>query len=624
MKQSVAMDPKAPKPSQSTPSTARAKRLLPLAFGLSLLVACHGRGGAHKAPISDGARAAKQEGTLQLLDLRKGMPEATAESLFAEPLPSATDVITRVREIARDPKSKGVMVRFGAKLGIASGLELASELAAIRALGKPVYCHADGYNNVTYAIAARGCDRIALSPAGELELVGVGTEIIYFRRFLADELKVSIDILQVGKFKGAEEPMTRDGPSPEARASLEKVLADLRNSWRGVIDSGRKKNGVDLASAELGPYMAEEGKRLGFVDEVAYLDQERSELAARTQAKDWSPALGKDSRANRTLRKFAGASVRGPLALVVMEGSIGMGGSESRSSLSQAGVGLLGGSNGITDAAFSPLLDKLASDDEVKAVVLRIDSPGGSALASDLLWHKLMNIRAKKPLVVSIGDMAASGGYYLASAGTRIFASETSIVGSIGVVGGKVSFGSALERFGVHSEAFSGAGTKAAAERATYASGLRAWDPETRKRVLVTMEQVYDLFLRRLTEGRKIDRKILEASAEGRIFSGKEGKERQLVDELGSMQDALNLARTLAHLPENTEANLASPKAGLPFGGDDDSDDEASANRLRLPDVRLQPTHAELAPASAWMRAYLPLLQNERVLTASPYGFVIQ
>ena len=194
------------------------------------------------------------------------------------------------------------------------------------------------------------------------------------------------------------------------------------------------------------------------------------------------------------------------------------------------GGGPFGGRDGITQKELSRELAEIEKNDDIKAVVLRIDSPGGSALASDLLWHDLMRIRAKKPIVVSVGEMAASGGYYLASTANVIFADPMSIVGSIGVVGGKVGIGGALERFGVHAETFPAAKEKpGAAARAAYLSMLSSWDDPTKARVLETMSGIYDLFLARVAEGRKTTPQAIAPHAEGRIFSGREGKRLGLV-----------------------------------------------------------------------------------------------
>ncbi len=270
-----------------------------------------------------------------------------------------------------------------------------------------------------------------------------------------------------------------------------------------------------------------------------------------------------------------------PIALVRAVGAISMSG----------GGGVFGGAGGITEHDLGRTIARLEKDDDVKVVVLRIDSPGGSALASDLIWHALMRVRAKKPIVVSVGDMAASGGYYLASTGTEIVADPASIVGSIGVVGGKVAIGGALEKIGVHVETFPAKrGDAKAASRAAYLSLFTAWDDPTRDRMLETMTSIYDLFLARVVEGRggKITLDHLKESAEGRIFSGRQGKERGLVDLLGGLDFAIERARVLAKLPPDARVGVVGQKGGfldsLVDGGGDDSEERASsAVRPRRP-----------------------------------------
>ena len=276
---------------------------------------------------------------------------------------------------------------------------------------------------------------------------------------------------------------------------------------------------------------------------------------------------------------------------------------------------------------------RFEKDDDVRAVVLRIDSPGGSALASDLIWHRLMKLREKKPLVVSVGDMAASGGYYMACTGTVIFAEPTSIVGSIGVVGGKVAAEHTLEMIGVHAETFA-ANTKNpnAAARAAYLSPLIAWDDDTRTRVFQTMTSFYDLFLARIAEGRKTTADKIAPNAEGRIFSGTEGKARGLVDELGGLGAAIARARVLANLPADARVEAIAPSRNvlesLGAGGSRDSDGEESASAT-APLGREVPRLVELVVQAApdvgpFLQSLLPLASGEHALTAVPFALVVR
>jgi protease-4 len=320
------------------------------------------------------------------------------------------------------------------------------------------------------------------------------------------------------------------------------------------------------------------------------------------------------------LRALAGESLgSAPVALVRATGAITM----------DADAGLLGGSGGIVEQRLVRTLTRLEKDDDVKAVVLRVDSPGGSALASDLLWHELMRIRARKVLVVSVGGMAASGGYYLASSGQVVFADPTSIVGSIGVVGGKVSAERALARIGIHVDTIPAkAGDPHAAARAGYESLLEPWDDATRARLLDTMTGIYRLFLSRVAEGRGIPVEKVAASAEGRIFSGRDAKARGLVDELGGLEDALVRARSLAGLPADARVAVTGELSPLLRVLDDG--DAASSSARATPTA---PAHAatlaatvlELLPElQPFVASLQPIAAGERTLCALPFALTVR
>jgi len=282
---------------------------------------------------------------------------------------------------------------------------------------------------------------------------------------------------------------------------------------------------------------------------------------------------------------------------------------------------------GITASALGKTLRRMERDDSVKAVVLRINSPGGSPLASDLLWHDMMALQKKKPLIVSVGNMAASGGYYIACAGQRIFAERTSIVGSIGVFGGKINVGPAIEPFGIHAETFAASPEPGAAERAAFNSPLTAWDDATRERVRAQMQGIYDLFIARVAHGRHLEVEKVRASAEGHIWSGDQGLERGLVDEIGGLADALAAARKAAHLDADAPVSVEGGRESLLDSlllGDDASDADAAAAFERL----------SAAPAAAWLAtvpvelrsfvsAFAPLSEREHVAAALPYALVL-
>jgi protease-4 len=403
----------------------------------------------------------------------------------------------------------------------------------------------------------------------------------------------------------------------------------MRAAWIHDIAEGRGKEGA-AAAAEDGPWSPDDAIAHGLVDAVGYADDARED--ARKQA-------GVDRVASRfgsgegpggsrglasVLRAVAGTSHAGVphVAIVPAVGEITMGGS---------GGSLLGGSDGITEHDLGRTLTKLTNDASTKAVVLRIDSPGGSALASDLLWKKLMKLRAQKPLVVSVGGMAASGGYYLSCAGTKIVAEPTSLLGSIGVVGGKIAVGPALEPLGVHFETIPAAPGPEHAARASYASVISPWDDATRARMLASMTSVYELFVHRVAEGRGMPVERVAPSAEGRVYGGVEAKDRGMIDELGGLADATDLAIKLADLPKDAPVDVVTREQGLlelldepedaAAGGDEAAAAVASrARRAVLPD----PLAAALPDLPTFAGALAPLLQGERAVTALPFGVTVR
>jgi protease-4 len=286
------------------------------------------------------------------------------------------------------------------------------------------------------------------------------------------------------------------------------------------------------------------------------------------------------------------------------------------------------GGGGISSTAMVKVLNRLARNDNVKAVVVRIDSPGGSPLASDLIWHELMLMRKKKTVIASVGGMAASGGYYIASAADRIYAEPASIVGSIGVFGGKLVLSPALKEIGITSVTFPASKAEGAAERAGYLSPLVAWDEPTRERVRALMQGIYDLFISRVAEGRKMPADKVLPNAEGRIWSGPQGLERGLVDKLGGLLEAIADARKAggvdATTPVTVEGGPESLLDMLSLGDGDNDESHIAAALARYqarPLLPLDQLPEELRPFAA---ALGPLFRGESVVAALPYALTVR
>jgi protease IV len=558
------------------------------------------------------------------LDLTGGAPEvfhggvlgASSDRSFAE-------LIQRIEQLSRptEKRVKGIVVRFGtANLGFSRAQELAEALTAFRATGKPVVCHADEFGNASYWAAAAGCDRIWLGPAGGVDNVGIAAQVLYAKRLLG-ELKVDVDMLQVGKYKGASEPLTRDGPSEEARESLMSVLRSIRGTWLSGI-AKRLAPGADGSIAEQGPLAPEEAKGKGLIDEIGYVEDARAEAQAKAGADQVVGRFGPGSRG------AAGGALVG-IVRVLSGGGSGFGIPHVTVLRAVGGIGMrssgspLSDEEGITERQMSRAIDKILKDKSAKAVVIRIDSPGGSALASDLIWKRLMDLRKTRPVIVSVGDMAASGGYYLACSGSRIFAEPASIVGSIGVVGGKLSIGRGLEHVGVHAEIFAASDAPGASARAAYSSPFQPWDQPTRDRVLASMTSVYDLFVRRVAEGRNLPRTRVEQFAEGRIFSGADGLKLGMVDELGGLGKAIAHAKAAGGLDPEAPVRLVGSEGLLQQLVEADEDEAAEEAHARMaPEGWLLRSVAPELPG--FVRALSPLVEGEHALVAVPFAFLVR
>jgi len=560
------------------------------------------------------------------IDISAGLPEVYRGGIFGTPKKRAfSDLVRLLTRIDRGNEEdvKGLVVVFGAMTpGFARAQEVARALSRIRSNGIPVVCHAHRYGNGTYWIAAKACDRIWVSPAGGLDTVGIAGQVLYGKRLLS-ELKVDVEMLQIGKYKGAAESFTRDGPSEKARASLMNVLTSVRAQWRQDVDDSRD---ASLAEAiEQGPYAPQEARLRELVDEVGFASQARADAKTRAGVDQVVRRFGPRAKGSdapnlvEVVRAFSGAGV-GPgqphVDVVRAVGAIAMAPSGS----------LFSDGQGITYRDLSRTLTRLGRDESSKAVVLRIDSPGGSALASDLLWHRIMELRKVKPVIVSIGDMAASGGYYLACAGTRIFAERASIVGSIGVVGGKFAVGRSLDHVGVSAEVFPARDAPGAGKRAAYLSPFVRWDESTRERVRATMQSVYDLFVSRVVEARSLPEDRVEGFAAGRLFAAREALGEGMIDELGGLQDAIDHAIRAGGLDPDARVRVLGEESGLERMlelGEEDVHTAAGPTARRWV---LRPLVASAAPEDLlpFADAYAPLLAGERTLVAVPFAFLVR
>jgi protease-4 len=490
----------------------------------------------------------------ELRAIRLGDPpeESPQHGLLGNEL-THRSLIDRVAGLADDDDVSGVFLHIGELSGAwARGADLRDALASVRKKGKPIHCHFETTDNLGYALLSESCDRISITPSGTLDLVGVAIDTVYARELLHN-LGLDAQMLQEGRFKGAADPLTRDDMPKEVQETLGAIADDLQERVLKAIAGGRKLPMERVqALIDQGPFTAEDAQKAGLVDEIVFDDGARAEakVAAKAQRvvdEQLKPAKPSIGLFDLVKALFSGESEEKKpkgdrLVLAYLAGTIMRGTPASY--------------RGAQAEGFVHAMREFATDPHVKAVVLRIDSPGGSALASDLMWQAVRKVQKRKPVIVSIGDMCASGGYYVASAGSEIMAQNESLVGSIGVVGGKVVVSDLAQRIGVHF-AHLGRG-----KHAGWQSATRPFTNEERQLFEHHLRTTYDLFLARIAEGRKLTRSQIEPYAEGRLMTGRRARAGKLVDSEGGLRSALARAREQGKLAKDAQVQVWPEKPG--------------------------------------------------------------
>jgi protease-4 len=462
-------------------------------------------------------------------------------------------LIDRLRELAGDTGLTGVVVRAGGiEISLPDAVELRAAIHDLRRAGKTVACHAERASNAGYLVLA-ACDRIAIAPLGDVAITGPAAMPVHIKPLL-DKLGIQADFLHVGAYKGAAEPLTLDAPSRQMEETLGAIL-DRR--YQTMVDAiaGDRKLAPDAVKAliDTALFPSDQAQAAGLVDEVAAFEPFRDAVVGGAAWGGLTLAeRGNPLAAMQLAMRFFGAlppdrPSGDHVALVYALGTI----------IDGRGDGVLGAREQIASHTLVAALRALTAADRVKAVVLRIDSGGGSAQASELIWRAVAELKARKPVIVSMSDVAASGGYYIASGATRIFALDDTLTGSIGVVGGKLAVRGALTRLGVNTFPV-GRG-----KRATMMASLGPWSDDERGAVRTAMESVYRTFVGRVAAGRGKPPEEIEKIAQGRVWTGAHARELGLVDEIGGLDAALAEARKLAKVDAATGLEVYPPAPTL-------------------------------------------------------------
>ncbi|MBE8988980.1 signal peptide peptidase SppA [Nostoc sp. LEGE 12450] len=474
--------------------------------------------------------------------------EPSSDELFQNTISGVDDermalrkVVETLEKARRDPRIVGIYLDStsasqAGNVGYASLKEIRKALEEFRASGKKIVAYGSDWSEKEYYLSSVA-DSIVLNPLGMMEVNGLSSQPM----FLAGALQkygIGVQVVRVGKFKGAVEPFILTKLSPENREQTQKLLDDVWGEWRTTVGASRKiePNQLQAIADNQALLEATQAKTNGLVDRVAYPDEVVSDLKKLTNS-------DKDDKTFRQINLNSYAEVSGKslgverssknqIAVVYAEGEIVDG---------KGDAGQVGGDR------FAKIFSKLRQDKDVKAVVLRINSPGGSATASEVMQREVKLTREAKPVVVSMGDVAASGGYWIASDSNRIFAEPNTITGSIGVFGVLFNGAKLANDNGI---------TWDSVKTGTYADSQTVSRPKSPQELALyqrSVNRIYNMFLNKVSQGRKLPEQKVAEIAQGRVWSGVAAKEIGLVDEIGGLNSAIAYAVKEAKLGEDWE-----------------------------------------------------------------------
>jgi protease-4 len=479
-----------------------------------------------------------------VLQLDTDLRESSADDftrLFAGPAPASLgNVLEALRKAKVDPRVGAIVIApsrlqapFWAKVQ-----EVRAAILDFRRSGKPAYAYLEYADDRGYYLAS-ACSRILLMPSSQLALNGLASYSVFLRGTF-DKLDAYPDYLHVGRYKTAANAYTEKGFTPADREMSEALNTDMYEQLVQAIAEGRRKTEAEVrALIDEGPFLAADALKAGLVDDLAYADQiddrlrlpggKLHELSLRDYTRVSAGSLGLNQGPKIALLQASGVIVSGGSGYDAMNGSV------------------------LGSDTFIKYLRQARSDPSVRAIVLRIDSPGGSAIASDAIWRELVITRdqkPKRPLIVSMSDLAASGGYYMAMASPYIVAEPGTLTGSIGVVGGKIVTGGTWAKLGANIEVVS------KGRNAEMESPTRPFNPEERAKVQQGMEDFYNRFVENAARSRHMTVEKLHSVAQGRVWTGRQAKQVGLVDELGGLERALAVAKQRAGLSPNAEVQV--------------------------------------------------------------------
>jgi len=466
------------------------------------------------------------------------VPDNTLNRLFGNPPQSLSSLLAQFRKAKADKRIKAIILDVDAsETGWAKAEEIRGAIADFRASGKPVYAYMEtGFNKDYYVAAA--CDKIYIPPSGELFVTGLAADVMFFRGTL-DKLGIYPDVYQIGKYKSAGDMFTQKQMTDAHREYINSLLDDLFGRLVDGVAKGRGKSAEDVKKIiDNAPYTAKQAQEQGLIDGALYREDVEKMIKKNLGYNDNDELrVVRASDYRKITQESLGLNKGEKIAVVYASGDIMSGSSQFGSS----------GEETIGSDSLVRVLNEVRDDKSIKAVVLRIDSPGGSGLASDIIWRGIESLKAKKPVVVSMSDVAASGGYYIACNANKIVAQPSTITGSIGVVGGKPVVKGFYDWIGVTNEYVlrpqdGSAGMFRESEK---------FNDKERAKFQEFLKSTYDDFTSKVAKGRGKEQAYIDSIGQGRVWTGRQGKDNGLVDEYGGLDKAIEIAKQLANIPAN-------------------------------------------------------------------------
>lgn len=489
--------------------------------------------------VPDGATLVIRPGG-ELLDVR---PDDIVGQIVGRDVTTLRGLVEGLRKAKRDPRIAAVMLRpstldlpFWGKVQ-----ELRDALSDFRQSGKPVIAYLEYGGDREYYLAS-AADQVFLLPTSPLDLTGIASYEIFLRGAL-DKIGAYPDFLQIGPYKTAANQLTQRGFTAAHREMLESLNRDLYEQLvHGIADARRKSVDDVRALLDEGPFAPEAAARAGLIDGLAYFDQLDDRVAVLKSQAGREKVI-EASLYQRVSPEDAGIRPTARVAVLHASGIITSG----KSAYDPVNGPVVG------SETFVEQIQRIREDDSIRAVVLRIDSPGGSSIASDVIWRELMITRdgnPSRPLIVSMSDLAASGGYYIAMPAHAIVAQPGTLTGSIGIYGGKVALGGTMEKLGVAT------GTVQSGRNADMYSPFAPFTPEQRDRLMDYMKVFYDGFVQKAAASRRTTPERIDAVAQGRVWTGQQARQHGLVDALGGLDAAVALAKQRAGIPSEEDVEL--------------------------------------------------------------------